>query len=358
VEGGTLRPIFNLSEGRPIFWRWSEVRLSMPAVATETWACKLDGLPNGWVPERVEAENNHLWALAPQARQAGGKDYVFVFMDRVGHQVTASATGRTLVAAEALLAEVREAFPLASAEAGAINVTFWAYSPNGPQQVSRELDAPEWGRIAENYEEATRAQLAQLVDPDFRPGRGGQLLLWHGDPGTGKTTALRALARSWSAWADVHYITDPEQFFGAHSDYMLQVMLAGQLGAATEEPRWRLLVLEDASELLGVDAKHEAGAAFGRFLNVVDGMIGQGLRVLVLVTTNEANDRWHDAVARPGRAAAQVEFNPLTDVEASAWLARRGIEGEYAGGRILADLYAIADERPARQRRSPGFAPA
>ena len=41
---------------------------------------------------------------------------------------------------------------------------------------------------------------------------------------------------------------------------------------------------EDTGELLSADARERSGQGLSRFLNVVDGLIGQGLRVLVLVT--------------------------------------------------------------------------
>jgi hypothetical protein len=103
---------------------------------------------------------------------------------------------------------------------------------------------------------------------------------------------------------------------------------------------WRLLVLEDTGELLTPDAKSIIGQGLSRFLNVVDGLIGQGLRVLVLVTTNEELRRLHPAVARPGRCAANIEFGPLGTDEAAEWLRSRGIEAAPAGRRNLASLYA------------------
>ena len=78
------------------------------------------------------------------------------------------------------------------------------------------------------------------------------------------------------------------------------------------EKGWRLLVLEDTGELLTPDAKTVIGQGLSRFLNVVDGLIGQGLRVLVLVTTNEEIRKLHPAVARPGRCAANVSFGSLS----------------------------------------------
>ena len=110
-------------------------------------------------------------------------------------------------------------------------------------------------------------------------------------------------------------------------------------------PHWRLLVLEDTGELLRPDAKSIIGQGLSRFLNVVDGLIGQGLRVLVLVTTNERIETLHPAVARPGRCAANIEFDPLGEDEAAAWLGRRGVSGKTGVPRTLAELYAALEGR-------------
>jgi hypothetical protein len=119
---------------------------------------------------------------------------------------------------------------------------------------------------------------------------------------------------------------------------------------------WRVLLLEDTGELLSADARALMGQGLSRFLNVVDGLIGQGLRVLALVTTNEEIRRLHPAVARPGRAAANVEFGALSPEEAQAWLAGHGADGETPESRILAELYAhVEGTGPGGVARSVGF---
>jgi hypothetical protein len=65
-----------------------------------------------------------------------------------------------------------------------------------------------------------------------------------------------------------------------------------------------------------MDAKARTGQALSRFLNVVDGLIGQGLRLLVLVTSNEDLGKLHPAVNRPGRCIQKILFQPFTSVEA------------------------------------------
>ena len=61
----------------------------------------------------------------------------------------------------------------------------------------------------------------------------------------------------------------------------------------------------------------------GRLLNLADGLLGQGLRCLFLITTNEQLGRIHPAVVRPGRCLAQVEFGPLPASQAARLLGRR-----------------------------------
>ena len=121
-------------------------------------------------------------------------------------------------------------------------------------------------------------------------------------------------------------------------------------------PSWRLLILEDTGELLSADARIQAGQGLSRFLNVVDGLIGQGLRILVLVTTNEEIGRLHPAVARPGRCAAKILFTPIPPEQANAWLAERDHDATVSAPLTLAALYAIVEGWDAvTERQATGF---
>jgi ATP-dependent 26S proteasome regulatory subunit len=118
-----------------------------------------------------------------------------------------------------------------------------------------------------------------------------------------------------------------------------------------------VLILEDTGELLSPDAKAVIGQGLSRFLNVVDGLIGQGLRVLVLVTTNEPIRTLHPAVARPGRCAANIEFLPLSAAEANAWLKRHRHEEQVQDATLLASLYAVLEgETAVAASQAAGFA--
>jgi hypothetical protein len=91
-------------------------------------------------------------------------------------------------------------------------------------------------------------------------------------------------------------VVDPEALFTSPG-YLFAVILGRRDDEADE--RWVLLVLEDCDELLSAEAKERSGQALSRLLNVADGLVGQGLRVLVCLTTNEPVQRLHPALRRP-----------------------------------------------------------
>jgi hypothetical protein len=252
---------------------------------------------------------------------------------------------------------LRGCFPLLQpTEDQRVPITFWSLGGHGAHASARTIAVPDWSDIEGNYPSGVREQLGSLVT-GFRPAAGGQLVLWHGGPGTGKTHALRALAWEWRLWCSVHYATDPEQFFG-RSSYMLEVLLQEDDEGleAEDDARWRLLVLEDTGELLAADAKEQTGQGLSRLLNVVDGIIGQGLRVLVLVTTNETLRRLHPAVARPGRCAAAIEFRAFPRDEAAEWLRTHEVDGEAPESPTLAELFGQASGLQPSGRLPVGFA--
>ncbi len=267
-------------------------------------------------------------------------DGAIALVDSGHRHVRVEVAASTREEAVRVAAVLREALAIEPPVPERVSIAFWMRGECGGDVRHREIDAESFDEIAENYSAPVRAALERLIAG--RAPERGRLILWRGEPGTGKSHALRALVRAWTPWCSAHFIMDPEELLGRGGAYMLDVLTWD----GDDGDRWRLLILEDAGELIAADARTIAGQALSRLLNVADGLLGQGTRTMLLITTNEPVGRLHPATRRAGRCLADIEFTPLSCAEANAWLSARGYERRVDRPTALAALFGGGSDGP------------
>lgn len=221
---------------------------------------------------------------------------------------------------------IADRVPITKLEDDTVQLWTWLNTATGPECSSKTIKAPRWVDVERNYSAKTGASVAEIMKMN-KPDSPGKIILWHGAPGTGKTSAIRTLMREWKDWCHFHYVSDPEQMF-AHPSYLLKV------AASDVKNQWRLVIAEDTDEFVKNRVK-DAHGSMSRLLNFADGILGQGCNTLFLLTTNEKIDQLHPALIRPGRCIGQVEFSRFNKQETAEWLGTTQLDGS----RTLAELF-------------------
>ena len=150
-----------------------------------------------------------------------------------------------------------------------VSIAFWMRGEWGGDIRHREIEAQELRELAENYSAPVRAALERLMAREPRTAAASSS--GEGRPGPASPTRCapwsargRPGARRTSSWI-------PTNSSARRRVHARRAHLGGD-----DDDSWRLLILEDAGELITPDARSVAGQALSRLLNVADGLIGQG----------------------------------------------------------------------------------
>jgi hypothetical protein len=307
----------------------------LPVLKTlELGALKPTALPKRSICVRI-AESS--WG---SVRLLLGADWVAVVRQRAeGGEVSILISALDDVVASAVVDELRAKKLVAKkTDSATVEVTIIHDGRMGTSRQKRFIEAPVWSSIRRNYGAATQRSVDALMalTPETLPA--GRLLLMHGPTGTGKSTLLRSLGAAWSSWCSLDVLIDPDRFLSQPA-YLNDVAFGGR---AADDERWRLIVAEDCDEYVRSGAKAANGQNLARLLNVTDGMVGHGAKLIVCLTAAEPLSAVHPAIRRVGRCVADINVPRLTKHEAKAWLGGKPTppSDDPEGSLSLAELFA------------------
>tara|TARA_R110000851_G_scaffold292317_1_gene446746 strand:- start:16863 stop:18044 length:1182 start_codon:yes stop_codon:yes gene_type:complete len=236
-----------------------------------------------------------------------------------------------------------------------VTFRFWHYFQGRAVHYDKVQSCLGLDDIQNNYSPSVYKQLDYIKNLE-QPDKKGKVIIWHGKPGGGKTFAVRALARDWAfhKGASIEIILDPHEFL-SQAAYMRQVALNKpchrQCSTADDADNpIRLIILEDHAELFTSKCRESKGLS--TILNLTDGILGQDLRLMFLLTANEDIKEIDPAIKRPRRCIGVTEFKGFTLEEAIEWAPEEQREffketlPTLDGGKeefVLVDLYHVQD---------------
>lgn len=231
-----------------------------------------------------------------------------------------------------------------------VRIEFWMQGPMGTAASrSRWITTHSYKPLQQNYSTTLRADDPKTLRPGLDSlmameegpeGGAGKLVLFHGPPGTGKTRAILSLISEWRDWCASSVVTDADKFFG-DATYLNSIIFEAE-GMGKQ---WLMLVIEDGDEFLNVESKDSKGQSIARLLNLADGIVGQGLNLITLLSTNVDVASLNPAVVRDGRALTNLHFDKLSVEDATAWAVAHDLdldeEHEIKEPMALAELYGL-----------------
>lgn len=157
------------------------------------------------------------------------------------------------------------------------------------------------------------------------------LYLFHGEPGTGKSTYIKYLIHLQSK--EVIFLSP--KIAGNLEDFLLTDFLVKKKNC--------VLVIEDAEELvISRNNKQNSGLSF--LLNLTDGLLGESLGIQIIATFNTDVKNIDKALLRKGRLTAIYEFKKLTFEKTNALLHKLNQDCNSHQEMSLADIFNYRNE--------------
>jgi hypothetical protein len=166
------------------------------------------------------------------------------------------------------------------------------------------------------------------------------LVLFHGEPGTGKTYYIRHLLRKMVSNNKV-VIYMPPNMVDHLVEPVFMTFLSEKIQDWSDDGFFSVLLIEDAEPLLAKRMEGVRIQGITNLLNMTDGILNDMLNLQIICTFNVELRKLDSALLRPGRLIARKEFKPLSELDANLLGQRLGIKHHFEGPATLGEIYAM-----------------
>ena len=193
------------------------------------------------------------------------------------------------------------------------------------------INLPETFDIGLNYGKNFESVSEKIIKSLHENSSG--LYMLHGRPGTGKTTYIRYLASVLKK--DVIFF--PTSFVDEITNPSILSLLKKKQDC--------VMILEDAEKALTKRSLSDQPSLVSTLLNMTDGILGDILKLNVIVTYNCDRQDIDEALLRKGRLKAEYSFQGLKQDDAKKLIKKLDIDIKPEDNMTLADIYyAKSDE--------------
>ncbi len=170
------------------------------------------------------------------------------------------------------------------------------------------------------------------------------LVLFHGEPGTGKTYYIRHLLRSMVANKKIVIYMPPNMV-----DHMVEpgfmTFISQTVDSYTRSGQFCVLLIEDAEPLLASRSSDTRIQGVTNLLNMTDGLLNDMLKLQIICTFNVNLKKLDKALLRPGRLLARKEFKALPQLEANILASRLGVKHTFTKAATIAEIYSYTKNK-------------
>lgn len=213
--------------------------------------------------------------------------------------------------------------------------------------------------IEDNYSKEFNNFVPEKMD-EFIKGDSGGIVIFRGEPGTGKSSYCKHLIMKYNNEADF-LIVSQDTILSNPEGFRTFLISGGIDTVYSDKPKKQIFLIEDCEKLL-VERDSISGNStsiiLSDILNYSDGIVGDLVQSKFIFTFNTNLSKVDKALLRKGRMKLNYEFKKLKGEDLDNLLNKLGktvSEDTKRSGMSLADIYNLEEESYIKDKRRIGF---